>query len=111
MGVTPRRLLAAACAATLVLGACGSGSDDSSAVATPAAAPAAADSAGDTPTDTPTDSAVEGAESSAGGDGTATDAATVPAALQFTAPTVGGGELDAATLADKPTLFWFWAPT
>lgn len=35
----------------------------------------------------------------------------VPAALQFTAPLVGGGDLDAATLADKPTVFWFWAPT
>jgi hypothetical protein len=36
---------------------------------------------------------------------------TAPASLQFTAPLVGGGEIDAATLAGKPTLFWFWAPT
>jgi hypothetical protein len=35
----------------------------------------------------------------------------VPQALQFSAPLVGGGEIDAATLADKPTVFWFWAPT
>ena len=39
------------------------------------------------------------------------DAVTVPAALQFSAPLVGGGELDAATLAGAPTVFWFWAPT
>jgi len=34
----------------------------------------------------------------------------VPAALQFTAPAVGGGEIDAAQFAGTPTLFWFWAP-
>jgi hypothetical protein len=33
-----------------------------------------------------------------------------PEALRFTAPLVGGGMLDASTLADKPTVFWFWAP-
>jgi hypothetical protein len=31
--------------------------------------------------------------------------------LQFSAPLVGGGTLDAATLAGTPTVFWFWAPT
>jgi hypothetical protein len=35
----------------------------------------------------------------------------VPEALQFTAPLVGGGTFDGAAVADKPTLFWFWAPT
>jgi hypothetical protein len=35
-----------------------------------------------------------------------------PEALQFTAPLVGGGEIDlAAGFDDKPTVFWFWAPT
>jgi hypothetical protein len=38
-------------------------------------------------------------------------AVVVPAALQFTAPLVGGGEFDGADVADKPTVFWFWAPT
>jgi hypothetical protein len=33
-----------------------------------------------------------------------------PAALQFTAPLVGGGEIDMTTLADRPVLLWFWAP-
>jgi hypothetical protein len=37
-------------------------------------------------------------------------AADVPSILSFVAPLVGGGELDAATLAGKPTVFWFWAP-
>jgi hypothetical protein len=35
----------------------------------------------------------------------------VPEALQFTAPAVGGGAIDAASFAGKPTVFWFWAPT
>ena len=42
-----------------------------------------------------------------------TDAAptVVPAALQFSAPLVGGGTFDGAAAAGKPTVFWFWAPT
>jgi hypothetical protein len=39
-----------------------------------------------------------------------TAAAYAPQSLRFTAPLVGGGELDLATLADKPVLMWFWAP-
>ena len=35
----------------------------------------------------------------------------VPDILSFTAPLVGGGEIDARTLAGKPTVLWFWAPT
>jgi len=35
----------------------------------------------------------------------------VPEALQFSAPLVGGGTFDGAASADKPTVFWFWAPT
>ena len=34
----------------------------------------------------------------------------VPDALAFSAPLVGGGELDLATLAGRPVLLWFWAP-
>ena len=52
------------------------------------------------------------------GDATASDdattegnAAAAPSVLQFSAPLVGGGDLDATTLAGKPTVFWFWAPT
>lgn len=41
----------------------------------------------------------------------AVPAGDVPEILRFTSPLVGGGELDAATLAGKPTAFWFWSPT
>jgi thiol-disulfide isomerase/thioredoxin len=37
-------------------------------------------------------------------------AAAVPAALAFTGRTVGGAAFDAATLAGRPALLWFWAP-
>ena len=40
-----------------------------------------------------------------------TEPVVVPAALQFTAPLVGGGTFDGAAVAGKPTVFWFWAPT
>lgn len=42
----------------------------------------------------------------------ATDTAVVeaPDALRFTAPLVGGGTFDGATVAGKPVAFWFWAP-
>jgi peroxiredoxin/predicted small lipoprotein YifL len=35
--------------------------------------------------------------------------AEIPETLAFQAPTVDGGELDAATLAGRPVVFWFWA--
>ena len=44
-------------------------------------------------------------------DDTAATPAAVPEALQFSAPLVGGGEFTGADYADKPTVFWFWAPT
>jgi peroxiredoxin len=33
----------------------------------------------------------------------------VPETLAFSAPTVGGGRFDGATLAGKPAVLWFWA--
>jgi peroxiredoxin len=33
----------------------------------------------------------------------------VPDTLAFSAPMVGGGRFDAATLAGKPAVLWFWA--
>ncbi|MDT0300651.1 redoxin domain-containing protein [Streptomonospora wellingtoniae] len=33
-----------------------------------------------------------------------------PTALGFTAPTVGGGEIDGADLVGEPVVLWFWAP-
>jgi ABC-type glycerol-3-phosphate transport system substrate-binding protein len=87
------RFLAALAVGSLLIAACsgGSSNDGTAAKAEPA-------------TDVPV-TEIPPTEPAAG------DVVTAPASLQFTAPLVGGGEIDAATLAGKPTLFWFWAPT
>ena len=36
--------------------------------------------------------------------------ADVPATLEFSATTVGGETFDGASVAGRPTVFWFWAP-
>ncbi|MEQ4719567.1 redoxin domain-containing protein [Nonomuraea sp. B19D2] len=41
---------------------------------------------------------------------TASEQASVPEALRFTATTLGGQQFDGASLAGKPVVFWFWAP-
>jgi hypothetical protein len=33
-----------------------------------------------------------------------------PAILQFSAPLIGGGDIELTTLAGRPVLLWFWAP-
>jgi thiol-disulfide isomerase/thioredoxin len=38
------------------------------------------------------------------------DATAVPDTLRFTGTTVDGRSFDAATLAGRPTVLWFWAP-
>ena len=83
------RLCAFACAAAIAGAACGGATDggDAAQPATPETV-AGADETGAT--------AVDGA---------------VPAALQFTAPLVGGGEFVGDQFAGKPTAFWFWSPT
>lgn len=86
----------------LTLAACGSDSDGT---ATPAGT-AAADATSAAPADSVVDTTAQ-----APTDGETVEAAAVPAALQFSAPLVGGGEFDGAAVADKPTVFWFWAPT
>lgn len=35
---------------------------------------------------------------------------TVPASLKFTGTTLDGKSFDAATMAGRPTILWFWAP-
>ena len=35
----------------------------------------------------------------------------VPEALRFSAPLIGGGTLDGASLAGRDVVLWFWAPT
>jgi len=77
-----------------IAGGCGSGSDSSATeTGTVADAPVTVAPNADT------ESAVTG------------EASDAPELLQFTSPLVGGGELDATTLASKPTAFWFWSPT
>jgi peroxiredoxin len=49
------------------------------------------------------------ATSGAAAGATPSSGAAVPAALQFSAPKVGGGRFDGATLAGKPAVLWFWA--
>ena len=49
-------------------------------------------------------SADGGAGGSDGGSG------GTPAALDFSAPLIGGGEIDGADLQGEPVVLWFWAP-
>ncbi|QOV33908.1 redoxin domain-containing protein [Streptomyces ferrugineus] len=57
-----------------------------------------------------TDSSSASDSSTAAQDGDGSGAAAVPEALRFTGTTVDGKPFDAATLAGKPTVLWFWAP-
>lgn len=87
-------MLTALCGLGLAVASCGGTADDSQTV-TPTI------TAEDSPDDSPDDSSAPEDSS----------AVTAPPLLQFTAPLVGGGEIDAAALADRTTVFWFWAPT
>ncbi|APU43341.1 redoxin domain-containing protein [Streptomyces sp. TN58] len=49
------------------------------------------------------------AGTSAAGSGPAASP-SVPDVLRFTGTTIDGASFDAATLAGKPTVLWFWAP-
>ena len=90
-------------------------SSDSDSTAEPLPEVAAEDTAGSATQASATDAASD-TTASTGGDATTaepapTEPVVVPAALQFTAPLVGGGTFDGAAVAGKPTVFWFWAPT
>lgn len=104
--------------AATVLVACGAGatpSDGASDVpaaptaspssAPPTASPNSAPPAEGTPATIATSTDVTGDPT-----GDATSGAVVPAALQFSAPLVGGGEIELGALAGRPVLLWFWAP-
>ncbi|MFT4659036.1 MAG: hypothetical protein ACI8V4_003232 [Ilumatobacter sp.] len=91
------RVAAFACAVALLSAACGGGSQ------TTDPAEQSAPAVSETP-----ESVVDGSD---GADPTPAPAGDVPSILQFTSTLVGGGEINAAELADKPTAFWFWAPT
>lgn len=76
-------------AATLLV-ACSGG--DEPGTASTSGAPASAAVATDAP--------VDGSNGTSG----------IPAALQLSAPLVGGGEIELGEFAGRPVLLWFWAP-
>lgn len=96
-------------AAALVLSACGGGGDGPSAEPDDGFATVA-------PSDTADPDATAAPESDDDADTRPDDAAKPPPdtpaaeALRFTAQTVAGEQFDAADLAGRPTMFWFWAP-
>ncbi len=77
----------------LALSACGS-SEDTSANAEPAPAPT---------------TAAASAPATTAASPTGEPAPEVPQTLDFTARTLDGGTFAGASLAGKPTVFWFWA--
>ncbi|MFU8850655.1 redoxin domain-containing protein [Micromonospora sp. SL1-18] len=89
MPATRSTLLPLTLTAVLALAGC-AGSDQP----TDGAAPAAS---------TPTTSASASAATARG------PAASVPATLDFTAPTIDGGSFAGSSLAGKPAVLWFWA--
>ncbi len=99
MSPRTRRIAVLCCATGLVLAACGDDSTTDAALST--AAPATAAPATAAPGTAAPDTAAAA---------TTAPAATVPASLQFSAPLVGGGTFDGASVAGAPVVFWFWAP-
>jgi thiol-disulfide isomerase/thioredoxin len=82
-----RARLVLVCGLLAVLAGCSGGAGQQAAPAAPEAPAAAASSPAGSPT-----------------------AVTVPATLSFTGTTVDGKRFDAATLAGRPVVLWFWAP-
>ncbi len=81
----------------VLLASCGgSGAPRSGAAATPATITSATDSSTTTP---PSGGAPAGAD------------VTAPEALQFSAASVGGGQIDFTSFAGTAVALWFWAPT
>lgn len=95
-----RAALALALAAGVTLAACGSDATDATVRTGSQPGPTVA---------SPAPTTTGGASDDTPDAGTA--AAVVPAALQFRAPLVGGGEFDGTAEAGRPVAFWFWAPT
>lgn len=104
----PSRLASAAMVATvsLLLSACGSGTESSSAESagssTPELTPTEASSsqAAQDPSKTP-----EPAKSSP-----SVEPASIPDILRFSGKTVEGATFEGSSLAGKPAVLWFWAP-
>jgi hypothetical protein len=101
--------------AVLALAACG-GSDDAAPTAAPATTAATTASTAGSATAT---SPIDGTAPAPGAVAPATDptgetggavVADPPDALAFSAPLIGGGDIEMASLAGRPVLLWFWAP-
>ncbi|WP_018811646.1 TlpA family protein disulfide reductase [Salinispora pacifica] len=90
---TMTRSIPIALTIVLALSACGSSEDTA---------------AGDEPTPAPT-TASSSAPASTAASPTGEPAAEVPQTLDFTARTIDGDTFTGASLAGKPTVFWFWA--
>jgi hypothetical protein len=102
-------LTVGALALALTAAAC---SSSDSAATQAEASPTEVTQADSTPDATGAVGEVESADTAPDASAAPADAGVVvPEALQFTAPLVGGGEFSGAAVADKPTVFWFWAPT
>ncbi|OJF09446.1 TlpA family protein disulfide reductase [Couchioplanes caeruleus] len=93
-------------ATAAVLAAAGCGTTAAPAAPPPAAVPSTAVPSTAVPSTAPPSAAAPSAPGPAGG----AAAVTVPASLTFTGRTLDGKPFDAATLAGKPTILWFWAP-
>ncbi|MEQ1702282.1 MAG: hypothetical protein ABMA25_19395 [Ilumatobacteraceae bacterium] len=98
-----RRSLLTLVATGLLLAACG-GSESTGTGAAPTAAPEATSAVETAPGDS-----AAAAPDTAPGD--SAPAAAAPVALQFSAPAVGGGEIDFTRYAGRAVVLWFWAPT
>lgn len=86
---TPLGIVAAAAATALLVAGCG-----------------APDGGGEAAPQDGAEASSSGADAAQGGGGGQSPAE----ALDFTAPAVGGGEIDGAELQGEPVVLWFWAP-
>ena len=91
--------------ATLALAGCALTGGVACSTAESASSPATA-AASDSTSDSTT-----GATTGATNPSAAAPNAAAPAALQFSAPLVGGGTMDFTQFAGQTVALWFWAPT
>jgi len=97
-------------AALALFGAACGGASSPEAVEQAESVPATEAPSGDVTSDQAPDATTPAVDGQAGAE-TDSPAVAAPETLQFTAPLVGGGEIDlAANFDNKPTLLWFWAP-
>lgn len=112
------RRLAPLVAAGLVLAACGSSDEPSADTDAPVETSGSAETSASTTGPAEDEPAASTATPASGPNETGTPAdggsavvpADAPEALQFSAPLLGGGDIEMAALAGRPVLLWFWSP-